>query len=123
MTVRALVSPAMSYPQRQCNHEAIKGGVHSPRLYLESVLSTLSLCCPALLVFLHYSPLGISLKHILAVRPFAQHIEVSNLPGEVDHKENTEHPCPGLVATLKQLIVLGLVLSQAKHLLVAWGWA
>lgn len=49
-------------------------------------------------------------------RPFTQHTEVSNLPGAVHHKENTEHPCPGLVATLEELIVLGLVLSQTTVL-------
>lgn len=62
---------------------------------------------------LHYSSLGTFAKHIHVIKPFTQHIKVSNSPGEVYQKENTENPCPGLAAPLKELINLGLGLSQA----------
>lgn len=88
------------------------------------MLSTLILF-PSSAPFLHYSSSGIFAQHIPVIRLLTQHITVSNPPGEVYQKENTENPCPGLVATLKELMDLGPVLSQATamDLLVVWGWA
>lgn len=83
------------------------------------MLSTVILYFPALLIFLHWSSLGIFAKHSHQ-QTVGQPIKVSNPSREVYHKENTENPCPGLVATLQSPLTLAYLLPQATVMVIGW---